>query len=549
MRHNSTNDIFLVESLDGYDDHIDYLTHLFEELQLCCVEAANYQDVLEFMTSALYVGLIDRQQQAPNPPSEANKDEIVIDTSDENTKASAVNSSAEEVVAPLKPKKHRRRKNKKHQADKDQTAGQGGNTVNQSGSKTSNPFSGSTQTLVTPPPISSSKDPWWDDTSNSDTSSTGLSRTIPTAFIAGSSKEIINGRNKWTKNWAMEPILTKSEDPDDSLSFKITPFSSHTYTQHKFVPPAPYASQSCSPQTDWNIPAIPKEPLGLIYLFSTPHHPSLNAVGEVRIGVILHEKYRGYGYAQQAVQLVVEYAFDELKCHRIQATLLQTPLKAHALKLFTRERFGHEGTRRGAFFSPLEQEWKDTTTMAMLDMEWVIRSSLRGAPPTLWDEMFLRHERERDTLLRWEQSGKEEERRLLKRTSSIETIRYETGPYSSDAKGKTKAVDLEDFAADQAYLAAAGDEDGDLEFDEEEDRHDAKRPKFGGGVYESITPTFRSSTASPARGLAQTPAPPTMPSQLPFGQVHDEDGSSSDSSWDAMETSSNSSFDGLSDVS
>ncbi len=186
--------------------------------------------------------------------------------------------------------------------------------------------------------------------------------------------------------------------------------------------------------------------------------------------------------------------------------------------------------------------------MAMLDTEWVIRSSLRGAPPTLWDEMFLRHERERDMLLRWEQSGKEEERRLLKRTSSMETVRYETGPYSSEAKGKTKAIDLEDFAADQEYLAATGDEDGDLASDEEEDRHDAKRPKFG-GAYGSSTPTFGSSTAFTFGSLAQTLSSPTMPSQLPFGQVHDEDGDSSESSWDAMETSSNSSFDSLSDVS
>ncbi|KAK0496369.1 hypothetical protein EDD18DRAFT_204217 [Armillaria luteobubalina] len=156
----------------------------------------------------------------------------------------------------------------------------------------------------------------------------------------------------------MEPILTKTEDPDDSSASR-SPHSPHTHLLNaKFASPESYASQSRGPQTDWNFPDFPKEPLGLIYLFSTPHHQSLNAVGEVRLGIILHEKYRGYGYAQQAVQLVVEYAFEELKCHRIQATLLQTPLKAHALKLFTRERFGHEGTRRGAFFSPLEQEWK-----------------------------------------------------------------------------------------------------------------------------------------------------------------------------------------------
>ncbi|PBK70756.1 hypothetical protein ARMSODRAFT_91582 [Armillaria solidipes] len=545
MRHHSTNDILLVDSLDGYDDHLDYLTSLFEELQLCCVEAANFNDVLDFTTSALYIGLIVRQQHDPNPPSEVNKDAIFTDTRDEDTKPSAVNLSAEEVVAPLKPKKHRRRKNKKHQANKDQPAGEGGNKVNQSGPKAFSPFNGSTETLVTPPAISPDRDPWWsDDTDDSDASSTKLSGTIPGQFISGSSKEILNGRNEWTKNWVMEPSLTKREDLNDTLSFKITPFSS--FTQTEFVPPAPYPSPSRGPQIDWNLPPVPKEPLGLIYLFPTPHHQSLNAMGEVRIGLILHEKYRGYGYAQQAVQLVVEYAFEELKCHRIQATLLQTPLKAHALKLFTRERFCHEGTRRSAFFSPLEQEWKDTTSMAMIDTEWVIRSSLRGAPPTLWDEMFLRHERERDVLLRWEQSGKEEERRLLKRTSSMETVRYDTGPYSSEAKGKTKAIDLEDFAADQEYLAAAGDEDGDLAFDDdEEDRHDAKRPKFGG----ASTPTFGSSTTFALGGLAQTPSSPAMPTRLPFGQDRDGDGSSSESSWDAMETSSNSSFDSLSDVS
>ncbi|KAK0192201.1 hypothetical protein F5146DRAFT_493817 [Armillaria mellea] len=223
MRHNSTNDILLVNSLDGYDDHIDYLTSLFEELQLCCVEAANYQNVLEFMTSALYVGLIDKQLQAPNPSSEENKDAIVTDISVEDMVAFVVNSSAQEV-APLKPKKHRRRKNKKHQANKDQTAGEGSNKVNQSRPKTSNPFSGSTETLVTPLPIPSSEAPWWDDTSDSDTSSTNPSGTIPGAFMSGSRKEIINGRNEWTKNWVSEPSLTKSEDIDDSLTSKSPQF-------------------------------------------------------------------------------------------------------------------------------------------------------------------------------------------------------------------------------------------------------------------------------------------------------------------------------------
>ncbi|KAK0204109.1 hypothetical protein DFS33DRAFT_1384366 [Desarmillaria ectypa] len=551
MRHYSTNDILLVDGLSGYDDHLDYLTRLFEEQQLCCVEAASFNDVLDLIGNALWFGLIIRQEPMPDPPLE---DAIL--TSDEDIKPSAVHLGAEAVVvvAPRKPKKSRRRKNKKHQALKDQPAGEGGIKVNQSERKTSDSFSGSTETLVAPSLKSSVRhggNTWWDHT---DGSNTKPSRSISSAdipFNLGSSKQIKEECSEQTSNWTLNHNLTaEHEHLNDIPGFKITPLSS--FQQNEFLSPLSSPSPNRSLELGWNptaAPQVPKEPLGFIYLFSTPHHESLNAVGEVRIGLILHEKYRGYGYAQQAVQLVVEYAFDELKCHRIQATLLQTPLKAHALKLFTRERFSHEGTRRSTFFSPLEREWKDATSMAMIDTEWVIRSSLVEAPPTLWDEMFLRHERERDTLLRWEQNSKEEERRLLKKTSSMETVRYDTGSYSNEAKGKRKAVDLEDFVDDQEYLAAAGDVDLalDVEEEEEEEDLDTKRPKLG-GAYDS-TSTFGSSTAFALGGLEQALASPPMPSRLSFGQDHDGDGSSSESSWDAIDTSSISSFDSLSDVS
>jgi hypothetical protein len=45
-------------------------------------------------------------------------------------------------------------------------------------------------------------------------------------------------------------------------------------------------------------------------------------------------------------------------------------------------------------------------------------SRLKSAPKNLWDEMFARHAREREELLRWE-----DRRQIWKRASSTETVR------------------------------------------------------------------------------------------------------------------------------
>lgn len=53
-----------------------------------------------------------------------------------------------------------------------------------------------------------------------------------------------------------------------------------------------------------------------------------------------------------------------------------------------------------------------------------MRSFLKPAPKNLWDEMFLRHAREREELLRWD-----DRQQRLNRTSSMETVRVlDTAP-------------------------------------------------------------------------------------------------------------------------
>jgi len=64
--------------------------------------------------------------------------------------------------------------------------------------------------------------------------------------------------------------------------------------------------------------------------------------------------------------------------------------------------------------------WKDVTYLAMLDTEWALRDVLRnrGAAPTLWDEMFARHAREREEMVKWD-----EKHNRLRKVSSTETLR------------------------------------------------------------------------------------------------------------------------------
>jgi len=135
---------------------------------------------------------------------------------------------------------------------------------------------------------------------------------------------------------------------------------------------------------------------------------------------------RGRGYAREAIQLVVGWAFEELKFHRVQAAILDTPTKDCALRLFIGSGFTNEGTKRRSVYQPegdgMAGIWKDVTYLAMLDTEWTLQSTWRrnnqSRTTTLWDEMFSRHAREQEDLLRWEEKHKR-----VKKSSSAETLR------------------------------------------------------------------------------------------------------------------------------
>ncbi|KAI5888676.1 uncharacterized protein SCHCODRAFT_02513146 [Schizophyllum commune H4-8] len=88
--------------------------------------------------------------------------------------------------------------------------------------------------------------------------------------------------------------------------------------------------------------------------------------------------------------------------------------------------FSNEGTRRMAFWIALQSQWRDVTTMAMLDTEWVIRQISQRAswstPTGLWGALYEKHAKEREDLQRWVQSFGTY-RPSMPRALSAETVR------------------------------------------------------------------------------------------------------------------------------
>lgn len=81
--------------------------------------------------------------------------------------------------------------------------------------------------------------------------------------------------------------------------------------------------------------------------------------------------------------------------------------------------------------------WKDVTYLAVLETDWLMRAYLKPAPRSIWDELFLRHAREREELLMWDNN-----KQKLKRTSSMETVRVLLDTTMSDSASIADSSDV-----------------------------------------------------------------------------------------------------------
>jgi RimJ/RimL family protein N-acetyltransferase len=72
--------------------------------------------------------------------------------------------------------------------------------------------------------------------------------------------------------------------------------------------------------------------------------------------------YRGHGIGRQAVEQIVEHAFDQLKLHRV--SLHVSALNERAIRCYCAAGFQEEGRLRDDRFS--DNRWQDTLIMARL---------------------------------------------------------------------------------------------------------------------------------------------------------------------------------------
>jgi diamine N-acetyltransferase len=92
------------------------------------------------------------------------------------------------------------------------------------------------------------------------------------------------------------------------------------------------------------------KPVGLIDLFDfNPKHLRAN------IGLLVHHDYQESGYASEALELLIDYAFTTLNLHQLACNLIADNIVS--VKLFEKHGFTLAGTRKEWF--RLSDKWAD----------------------------------------------------------------------------------------------------------------------------------------------------------------------------------------------
>lgn len=213
-------------------------------------------------------------------------------------------------------------------------------------------------------------------------------------------------------------------------------------------------------------PSLPNLPshstktfVGIIYFLPHPQYPS-----EVSLGLALLPDHCNRGIGPRAVLQALEMAFDQFAFHRVSATIVDGPTREHAIRMFVALGFAYEGVRRRAIMSAgpgqNENTWRDVHHLGLLDTDWAVYGGAQAilnildssagisdtgnneeagkakakakAKRTRWDEMFVRHQCEREELI-----GFDERHKALKRTLSTETLRPPTTAADSSAEASS----------------------------------------------------------------------------------------------------------------
>ncbi|WP_135821785.1 GNAT family N-acetyltransferase [Halostella litorea] len=103
------------------------------------------------------------------------------------------------------------------------------------------------------------------------------------------------------------------------------------------------------------------EPVGHVALFHVD-----DSAGHAEVGYWLTPGAQGEGYATEAVSLLLDYAFDERRLHRVRARAIETNDASRAL--LDRLGFAAEGVLRDEEY--VDGKHVDTHTYGLLAREW-----------------------------------------------------------------------------------------------------------------------------------------------------------------------------------
>ncbi|MEH7081683.1 GNAT family protein [Neobacillus drentensis] len=99
--------------------------------------------------------------------------------------------------------------------------------------------------------------------------------------------------------------------------------------------------------------------IGIIHLF----HVLRGSLQSAFIGYFLDEKHNGRGYTTEAVKLLVEYAFKELKLHRIEAGVM--PHNIGSIRVLEKSGFHKEGL--AVKNVKINGKWEDHQVLAIIN--------------------------------------------------------------------------------------------------------------------------------------------------------------------------------------
>lgn len=100
----------------------------------------------------------------------------------------------------------------------------------------------------------------------------------------------------------------------------------------------------------------------ILFQFSDQNH-------RAEIGYLLNREYWRQGLMQQALTAVIDFAFDTLKLHRIEADV--DTENAASLRLLEKLGFKREGLFRDRWF--VYNEWQDSVMLGLLKQDWLAK--------------------------------------------------------------------------------------------------------------------------------------------------------------------------------